>query len=65
MQIVKRCNKNELPETDELNLIYNNIKLLDHHDCVRTDQIITKLYNSRETIYQWASVCMNQKWKTL
>ena len=65
MKILKNCKENYLPEINELEAIYNNIDKLDHFDLVRTDQIITIIYNKNETEYQWASVCMNKKWKTI
>ena len=65
MKITENCKKGNLPNLEDLNLIFNNLKHLDHFDCVRTDQTITRIYNSRENNYQWASVCMNQKWKIL
>ena len=65
MEITKNCKSDILPDKFQLNMIYNNLDKLDHFDCVRVDQIITRIYNTRETDYQWASVCMNQKWKNI
>ena len=65
MSLLEKCKKGQNPEIKELNMIYNNLEKLDHFDLVRTDQIITIQYNKKETEYQWASVCMNKKWKTL
>ena len=65
MEILNNCKKGKLPENNDLNVIYNNREQLDHFDLVRTDQIITIIYNSEETEYQWGSVCLNKKWKTL
>ena len=65
MKITENSKRGNLPNLEELNLIFNNLKHLDHFDCVRTDQIITRIYKSRENDYQWASVCMNQKWKIM
>lgn len=65
MKITKNCKMNILPEFEALNIIYNNLETLDHHDCVRIDQILTIMYNEKENDYQWASVCMNQKWKKI
>ena len=63
MEILTKCKKGTNPSMDELNMVFNNLEKLDHFDCVRVDQIITTLYNKNETEYQWASVCMNKKWK--
>ena len=65
MKMLAKCKKNELPEIYELETIYNNSAKLDHFDLVRTDQIITIIKNKDETEYQWASVCLNKKWKIL
>ena len=65
MKILNNCKNGKLPETNDLNIIYNNSEKLDHFDLVRTDQIITIIYNSKETDYQWGSVCLNKKWKTI
>ena len=65
MKILNNCKNGKLPETNDLNIIYNNSEKLDHFDLVRTDQIITIIYNSKETEYQWGSVCLNKKWKTI
>ena len=65
MKITENCKKSKLPNIHDLNIIYNNLEKLDHFDCVRVDQIITIMYNMKETEYQWASVCMHKKWKTL
>ena len=65
MKILENSKKEKSPSLKELNEIYNNICKLDHHDCVRVDQIITRIYNARETDFQWGGVCMNAKWKSL
>ena len=65
MELLKNGKKDNLPEINDLEVIYNNIDKLDHFDLVRTDQIITIIYNKTETEYQWASVCLNKKWKAL
>ena len=65
MEMLKTTKKGQSPKTAELNIIYNNLEKLDHFDVVRADQIITIMYNEKETEYQWASVCMNKKWKTI
>ena len=65
MEILSKCKKGVNPNINELNIIFNNLENLDHFDCVRLDQIITILYNQKETEYQWASVCMNKKWKAI
>lgn len=65
MEILQKCKKEELPSVEDLCIIYNNVDKMDHFDFVRADQIITIIYNQRETEYQWASVCMNKKWKII
>ena len=65
MTMLKNCKENNLPEINELEVIYNNTDKLDHFDLVRTDQIITIIYNKNETEYQWGSVCLNKKWKSI
>ena len=65
MKILKDCKNGKLPEINDLNIIYSNAEELDHFDLVRTDQLITIIYNSTETEYQWGSVCLNKKWKIL
>ena len=65
MKILSKCKKGTNPSMDEFNIIFNNLENLDHFDCVRVDQIITIMYNRKETEYQWASVCMDKKWKAI
>ena len=65
MRMLEMTKKGQIPKIAELNTVYNNLEKLDHFDYVRVDQIITIMYNKKETEYQWASVCMNKKWKTL
>ena len=65
MEILELCKRDKLPEINSLNIIYNSMDEIDHFDCVRIDQIITRIYNTRETEHQWASICMNKKFKTL
>ena len=65
MKILEKSKKNILPEIHELEVIYNNSAKLDHFDLVRTDQIITIIWNKDETEYQWASACLNKKWKIM
>ena len=64
-EILKLTKKGNLPEINDLEIIYNNTDKLDHFDCVRTDQILTIIANNRETDFQWGSICMNKKWKNL
>ena len=65
MNILKKSKAGETVKFEEINEIFNNLEKLDHHDCVRVDQILTRIYNERETEFQWGSVCMNAKWETL
>ena len=65
MEMLTKSKKGINPSINDLDIIFNNLQNLDHFDCVRVDQIITILYNQKETEYQWASVCMNKKWKTI
>jgi len=65
IKMLETTKKGQIPKITELNKIYNNLEKVDHFDLVRVDQIITIMYNEKETDYQWASVCMNKKWKTL
>ena len=65
MDMLKNTKNCKLPETNDLNIIYSNLDKLDHHDCVRVDQILTIIANNRESEYQWGSICMNKKWKIL
>ena len=65
MEMLTKSKKGMNPSINDLDIIFNNLQNLDHFDCVRVDQIITILYNQKETEYQWASVCMNKKWKTI
>ena len=65
MEILQNSKKGITPSMGDLCIIYNNIEKMDHFDFVRADQILTIIYNQRETEYQWASVCMNKKWKSI
>ena len=57
-------NKKDNPVQDiDLNTILSNIDKCDHHDLVRTDNIITRIWNKNNEEYQWGSVVQNLKWK--
>ena len=66
--IVKVLEKYKLgtkPDKTDMSTILSNIDHLDHHDLVRTDQILTMQKNEKETEYQWGSVVMNFRMKTI
>ena len=63
--ILEKCKKGKLPNTSDLNIIYNSLKTTDHFDCVRIDQILTIIANRNETEFQWGSICLNKKWKIM
>ena len=65
MDLLEKSKKGIDPRVDELNVILSNIDKLDHHDFVRTDQILTRRQNKLEQEYQWGSIIMNCKWKIL
>ena len=52
MNILKKSKAGETVKFEEINEIFNNLEKLDHHDCVRVDQILTRIYNERETEFQ-------------
>ena len=57
-------NKKDNPVQDiDLNTILSNIDKCDHHDLVRTDNIITRIWNKNNEEYQWGRVVQNLKWK--
>ena len=53
------------PSKEEMITIRTNISKCDHNDMVKIDQCITREQNRHETEFQWGSVVMNAKWKTL
>ena len=67
--IVKVLNKYKKegvkPNWVEMSTIYSNIGGCDHHDLVRVDQIMTRMQNEVESMYQWGSLVMNFKMKKL
>lgn len=63
--LLKKSKTEENPKIDELGNILSNIEGMDHHDFVRTDQILTRMQNKKEKEIQWGSVIMNCKWKML
>ena len=65
MDLLEKSKKGIDPRVDELNVILSNIDKLDHHDFVRTDQILTRRQNKLEQEYQWGSIITNCKWKIL
>ena len=65
MQILKESKDKENPSEENLSVILSNIDQMDHHDFVRTDQIITRMWNKDENEYQWGSAVLNCKWKKL
>ena len=65
MKILEKSKKGEDPSINELTNIRSNINQMDHHDFVRTDQILTIKANKTEDAYQWGSVIMNCKWKQI
>ena len=65
MELLERSKAGEDPKTDELETVLSNIEEMDHHDFVRTDQILTRMQNKMEKEAQWGSVIMNCKWKML
>ena len=65
MQLLEKSKKDIDPSNEELSKILSNIEKMDHHDMVRTDQILTRKVNKNETEFQWGSIIMNCKWKKL
>ena len=63
--MLARSKKGTDPEWSELTTIRSNLDKMDHHDYVRIDQILTRKANKKESEYQWGSIVMNCKWKTL
>ena len=65
MQMLKKSKLGTDPSNEEMSKMASNIEKMDHHDLVRVDQILTRKANKKETEYQWGSLVMNCKWKTL
>ena len=65
IQVLERSKAGIDPNNDELSKIASNIEKMDHHDLVRTDQILTRKINKNENEYQWGSIVMNCKWKKI
>ena len=65
MTVLEEIKKNGRVEKLKMETIYCNISLLDHHDAVRLDQILTILANKNEQEYQWASICMGRKFESI
>ena len=65
MEMLKESKKGAKVNDKDLKMIYHNLPKLDHHDAVRLDQILTMMANEKENDYQWASICMNKKFKKL
>ena len=65
MELLEKSKKEIDPSTEELENILSNIERMDHHDLVRTDQILTRMQNKQEKEVQWGSVIMNCKWKII
>ena len=61
--MLKRSKEGKDPNWEEWSVIASNIEKMDHHDFVRTDQLLTRKANKKETNYQWGSIVMNCKWK--
>ena len=64
-KILEKYKKGTKPSNSDMSTIRSNIDHLDHHDLVRTDQILTMQKNENETEYQWGSVVMNFRMKTI
>ena len=65
MKVLENSKKGIAPKWVEMSTILSNINEMDHHDFVRTDQILTKEANKKETVQQWGSIVMNCKWNIL
>ena len=63
--ILRNSKRNIHPSKEEMVTIRSNLDECDHSDMVKIDQCITREQNSHETEYQWGSVIMNAKWKTI
>ena len=62
-RVLTNNKKDDSVQDIDLNTILSNINKCDHHDLVRTDNIITRIWNKNNEEYQWGSVVQNLKWK--
>ena len=65
MECLRKIKAGDESGEDDLKAIRSNLHSCDHFDLVRVDNIITQIQNRKETEYQWGSVVLNKKWKTL
>ena len=65
MELLAKSKLGTDPSWTEMSTILSNLNEMDHHDFVRTDQLLTRKANKKETEYQWGSIIMNCKWKKL
>ena len=66
IEMMLRNSKNNIhPSKEEMVTVRSNLDKCDHSDMVKIDQCITREQNTHETDYQWGSVIMNAKWKTI
>ena len=65
MEMLKIAKKEKYCNIPDLNIVLTHLSVIDHHDCVRMDQILTIMANNQESEYQWASICMNKKFKII
>ena len=63
MECLEKSKKGMDPTREQLCTVRTNIEKGDHHDLVRVDQIITRMYNKREIEYQWGSIVLGLKMK--
>ena len=63
MGVLANHKKNVPIQNADLNTILSNIENCDHHDLVRIDNIITRIWNKNNGEYQWGSVVQDLKWK--
>ena len=63
MGVLANHKKNVPIQNADLNIILSNIENCDHHDLVRIDNIITRIWNKNNGEYQWGSVVQDLKWK--
>ena len=62
-RVLTKNKKDDSVQDIDFNTILSNIDKCDHHDLVRTDNIITRIWNKNNEEYQWGSVVQNLKWK--
>ena len=65
MEKLEKTKKGYMPTFEQMCNIFANIGKCDHHDLCRLDQILTIIENENCTEYQWGSVTLNCKWKTI